>query len=319
MKLEKTDRYDLLVKVAEMYYLENKSQQEIADVIHVSRSNVSKMLNTCVKKGIVEFKINSLSSAGIQLQNRLMDQFNMKAVVIVPSRGTIEQIADSVCTAGAKYLESLLKNGMLIGVTWGTSVYHTVCHFNPPLSYTASVIQLVGSMGSRSQETDGQALVKQMQEKINGNGYVLQAPMIVKSKIVKEILMDEPEIKKHFDLFSKIDVALLGLGSNRSGVSAIYKSGHISMEEANSMIEQGAIGDICGTQIDINGQVCQTVLSGRVVGISAETLCAVPVRIGVATGFEKADAILGALRGKFVNVLITDELTAQSVLDMANL
>ena len=317
MDIKNSDRYDLLVKVAELYYLEKKSQQEISDIVHLSRSNISKMLKTCVDTGIVEFKVNSLLSSGIQLQKQIKENFNMKEVIVVPARGSSSKILNTVGKAAAQYLESLLKNGMLMGITWGSTTYQTVRNFNPKMSYAVDVVQLVGSMGSKSMDGDGQVLVKQMQEHLNGTGYVLQAPMMVKSKIVRELLLDEPEIKNHFDLFSKLDVAIIGLGSNRSSVSALYKAGHISMEEANKMIEQGAIGDICGTQIDIFGNICKTTLSGRVVGIPLSDLKEIPIRIGVASGLEKTDAILGALRGGFVNVLVTDELTAQQVTDMA--
>ena len=59
-------------------------------------------------------------------------------------------------------------------------------------------------------------------------------------------------------------------------------------------------------------------LNGRLVRMSVETLIKVPYSIGVAGGKLKAEAILGALHGKYVNILITDNTAAERVLALVN-
>ena len=311
----KPQRHDVLVRVAELYYIKKKSQQEIADIMHASRSSISKMLKTCVDQGIVEFKVNSLSSSGIRLQHELKKHFNLKDVVLVSPAETLEETKSSVGSAAADYLESQLQNNLTLGVAWGTTPYLVGSHFNPDTIYDIDVIQLIGGIGARSIDTDGQELVKLFQKHFHGTGYVLQAPLIVKNPLIKQMLMEEPEIKNHFKKVKQVDIALLGLGSNRSNLSAIHKSGHIKKTDADDMLKMGAVGDVCGTQVDINGNVCQTKLSDRVIAIDMDTLLKVPTRIGVAAGPEKADIILASLRGKSVNVLITDEVAAKKVLE----
>lgn len=315
MEYQEINRYDLLVRVAEMYYMEQKTQQEIADSIMVSRSNISKMLKKCIQLGIVEFKINNLSSSGIGLQSKLKKKFKLKEVIIVPGTGYPEEVKSRIGAAAAEYLEGILANGMLVGLAWGSTLYQVVKQFHTSHVYDVDVIQLVGGMGSRSIELDGQDIIKSLQKHFHGTSYVLQAPMIVRNPILKQLLLEELEIKKHFDKFRQTDVALMGLGSNRSQISALYRSGHIKKRDADNMIKQGAIGDTCGMQFDINGNLCNTVLTGRVIGIDMPTLLKIPTRIGVASGVERAEATLGALRGNYVNVLVTDETTAKKVYD----
>ncbi len=307
------EKYDLHVKVATMYYIDKLSQQEISERIHVSRSNVSKMLKACVEHGIVEFKINSLSSSSLDLQKQLKTKFNMKEVVIVPSTGTPDDIKTSVGIAGAEYMESLLHDGMTLGVAWGSTLFQIASHFEASRIYDIDVIQMIGGMGARSINMDGQEIVKQLQRHFNGSGYLLQAPMIVKSPVLKHLLLQEPDLKKHFEKMKQIDIALLGLGSNKANLSAIYKSGHIKKSEVDFMLRKGAVGDICGTQIDIHGKLSNTNFTERVIAIDIENLLKVPLRIGAACGLAKTDAILSAMRGGYINILITDELAARKI------
>lgn len=313
MKPKSSKKYDLLVQVAELYYMQKMTQQEIGEKLHVSRSNISKMLKKCLDIGIVEVKINNLSSASIDLQSKLKERFQMRDVILVPTEGSLSDIKSHVGEAAADYLAKNLRNHMVIGVSWGTTPYQVASHFNTSRIYDVDVVQLLGGMNSKCVDTDGQTLVKMLQQNFHGTGYVLQAPMIVKNIMLKQMLLEEPEIKKHFEKMKHIDIALLGIGSNHSNLSAIYKSGHIKKADADYLIKQGAISDICGTQIDINGNVCETDLNDRVIAIEMSRLLKVPIRIGVAAGLEKHEAILSVLRGKYINVLVTDEQTAKKV------
>ena len=97
-------------------------------------------------------------------------------------------------------------------------------------------------------------------------------------------------------------------------MSAQFRSGHINIVDSEKLISEGAVGDICGSYIDINGHLCHSTLNDKMIAISLEELKRIPTVIGVAAGEKKADVILGALRGRYIDVLITDEKAAISVL-----
>lgn len=315
MDYESLNKRELLVLVAKMYYIEGMSQEEIAKEIHVSRSNVSRMIKICIEEKIVEFRINELSTIGIELQKKLKEVFKLEEVIVVPNLSNSEKVKSNVGEAAALYLESVLQDGMMVGLAWGTTLYYVVQKFKPTKSICADVIQMIGGTASKSIETDGQELTKTLAKVLNGESYIVQAPMIVQNKVLKDLLLEEPHIKQHFYNFKRIDIAVVGLGSNIPELNAVYKSGYITREDAEEMVRLGAVGDICGRQIDINGNIFTTRLSDRVVGIELEQLKNVPIRIGVVEGSEKTNAILGCLRGKFINVLIIDESAASSVLN----
>jgi deoxyribonucleoside regulator len=315
MYYEKSSRHELMEFIAEMYYIQKKSQQEIANKLGMSRSNISKILQTCIDEEIVEFKINYRSSSKLTLEKSLMEKYKLKKVIISDynAHGEINKINVGKC-AGI-YLDTIIQDGMLLGISWGTTLYYAVDNLSVSTTKCVDVIQMVGGLGAKRIDTDGQELAKRLSKIYNGNCYILQAPMIVNSKMLKDLLLQEPQIIEHFDLYKKIDIALIGLGSNKPNLSAVRKSGYITKSEAGQIIKKGAVSDICGHHVDIMGRPSITNISDRIIGITLEQLKNVPVIIGVAAGNEKKEAVLGALRGSYINVLVIDEMLAHNILN----
>ena len=115
-------------------------------------------------------------------------------------------------------------------------------------------------------------------------------------------------------MFGNIDVAVIGIGSSKPEISAVYRSGNISKEDAENFVKLGVVGDLCGRQIDGNGNPCQTNISERIIGIDLNQLKKIKTVIGVVSGIEKAEVTLGCLRGSYINVLVVDENLANYVL-----
>jgi DNA-binding transcriptional regulator LsrR (DeoR family) len=305
----------LLEQIAHMYYIQGLSQDEIANNFSMSRANISKLLKKCVSDKIIEFKINYLESPGTAISNALEVKFGLKKAIIVPSDTQDEIQKNNVGKASALYLENAVESGMLIGVSWGTTLFHVANNLHPKSNMRVDVIQMVGGMSAKSIDTDGQDLSKKIAAAFNGKSYIMQVPMIVQSRILKELLMDEPNVAEHFKMFDRIDIAVIGLGSNRAELSAVYKSGNISREETENISKLGAVGNLCGRDIDINGNPCITSVSDKIIGIELQQLKKINTVIGVAAGFEKMEAVLGSLRGGYLNVLIVDECLANGILN----
>jgi deoxyribonucleoside regulator len=309
------ERRQLLESIAQMYYIEGLSQAQIADKVSMSRANISKLLKTCVDEHIIEFKINSSTSPQAPLETMLQEKYNLKKAIVAPSESHGEINKNNVGKYAAEYLESTIKSGMLVGVAWGTTLYYVINNLKPKNTIQADVIQMVGGISPKSADTDGQNLAQKMAEALNGKCNIMQLPMLVQSKLLRDLLLEEPFVSKHFKLFDDIDIALVGLGSNRAESSAVYKSGYITREETDSILALGAIGNICGHNIDINGNPCVTNLSDKVISIELSRLRKIDTVIGAASGFEKTEAALASLRGSYIDVLIVDENLAHSILN----
>ncbi len=314
-----SSRRDLLVQISKMYYMENKSQEEISKAVNISRSNISRLLKTSRDLGIVEIRINDTSSVGVYLQQQLKERFGLKDVIVTQSNQDTITSSIRLGEAAANYLESRLEEGMLLGVAWGTSLYRLVQSFKPVNPPNVDVVQLLGGTGARNLSTDGMELARNLAGILGGQCYILQAPLIVQNEQVRDLILSEYDIRQPLEKAAQAGIAVVGLGSNHPDVSALVRAGYLTREESEHLLAKGIVGDICGRQIDANGKESTNELNSRMIGIGLEVLKKIPTVIGVAAGENKADVILGALRGHYINVLVTDEPAALAILDMEQL
>jgi deoxyribonucleoside regulator len=310
-----SEKRDLMIKVSKLYYLDGLSQEQISQEVHVSRPTVSRLLKTSISSGIVQIRINDISSLGIELGKQIQERFGIRHVIVAPSSHNLEESKQNVGASAAIYLESFLENGVLLAIAWGTTLSYLVKNIRHDAGKKVDVIQLLGGIGNKTQDTDANALALTLASAFNGDSYLLQSPFMVKSKILRDLLMDEPHIQEHFKKLSTADVALVGLGSTRPELSAQFRSGHISLEDAQTLRSQGAVGDICGRYISIDGTTCETPIMDRIISPSLKDLRKIPTIIGIACGEEKKDIITAALKGKHIDVLITDRSAALAVLN----
>jgi len=307
-------RKELLVEIAKKYYIENMTQQQISRDLHMSRSNISRLLKTCMDNKIVEIKINDVMSKEPELAVKIKKEFDIKDVLIASSNRSLEKCRENVGALAAVYLQRILENDMLLGVTWGRTSYYVAHNIEMPGTKKVNVIQLFGGVASQTIETDGQEIAKRMARKLNGNSYILHAPHMVKTKQLKDLLMQEPSIASHFERFREIDVALLGIGYPKLHLTSQINSGALTKADSIQLLELGAIADICGKYFDINGKTCNAGINERAIAIDLDALKQIPVVIGVAAGLEKVKSCISILKSGYINVLIIDEALAKGLI-----
>jgi deoxyribonucleoside regulator len=309
-------RASLLADVAEMYYLQQKNQTEIAESIGLTRSMISRMLTEARESGIVEIRIRRPVQSDRELELALVEQFGLKNASVVTSvHSSGDQLMSALGTAAAQMLKRYLSSNMILGLAWGTSINATVNAFEIMDLEPIKVVQLLGAMGARNMEYDGHDLVSRMSEKIGGEAYYLNAPYLCQNAAMAKSLLETKGIKETISLGKQADVALLGVGTTLPDYSSFYLAGYISLQELQRLRREGAVGDVVGLHFDVNGQPTAEEFSDRLVSIRRKELVSIPIRLGVAGGEGKVEAILAGLRGKYVNVLVTDTMTARKVID----
>jgi deoxyribonucleoside regulator len=312
------DRATLLADVAEMYYLDQKNQAEIAKRIGVTRSMVSRLLTEARESGIVEIRIRRTVQPDRELESALIKHFDLKDASVVsiinPGDG---RLLRALGAAGAQILKRYVAPKKILGLAWGTSISATVDAFEVSEPMKVRVVQMVGAMGARNMEYDGHDLVSRISDKLGGEAYYLNAPFICQSPEMAKALLETKSIKETITLSKKSDVALLGVGTTSAEYSSFYLAGSVSLQELNHLQQEGSIGDVCGLHFDVNGAPTAQDFSERLVTIRHKDLLSIPARLGVAGGEGKVAAILGALRGKYINMLVTDSMTAKKILDLA--
>ncbi len=310
----KKDR-DTLIDVARKYYIEGLSQQEIARHLNISRPSVSNLLRRCREEKIVEIRIQESNDSLVNaLAGRLKTEFNINSVTVVPSAEDMQSTLAAAGKAAAKLLESKLKNRLKIGLSWGSSLFHVVKELSSQSVVDVEVIQMTGSLGMANPAFDGFELARNLAQKLNGSCRFIQAPVIVTNLELKKLLLKEQPIARTLDRMKTLDLALVGLSSDNPEYSSMVREGFQDVSEAKLIQSEGGIGHICGLHYDSNGQFLDITQNRRVIGIEKGELKKVPYLIAVACGAEKAEAISGALKGNFVNSLITDEHAALRIL-----
>lgn len=308
-----------LVMIAKLYYAGNLSQQEIADMMGFTRLKVSRLLKECRDKHIVEFTFNANPLLRDDMAAAIKAQFHLKDVFVVTTEASTEKSKAAVGKAAAAYFAQKIQDNMSVGIAWGTTANQLVQHFNPqPERKGCRVIQLAGGMYIPGINIDGRDIVRALAGKLNASWHLLQAPMVVQNVMTRQLLMEEPEIQRHFSLFPDIDIAIVGLGTAIPERSVTYLGGYITLEESRALAESGAIADICGRRIRMDGTPADCFLNNRVMSVELSTLADIPLVIGVGEGAERATTIIAGARAGIIKALIIDELCAIAVLNATN-
>jgi DNA-binding transcriptional regulator LsrR (DeoR family) len=263
-------------------------------------------------------RISIATPAGFfpELEDALENRFRLKEAVVVDSEGDEERVVRDLGAAAAFYVETTLKPGMIIGISsWSRSLFSMVETLHPNTAGAGGkVVQILGGVGNASTHYQAMLLAQRLAGLIGASAVLLQAPGVVGSAEAKAVLVQDPAVKEAARLFAKLDLALVGIGSLEPS-SLLAKSGNVfSDEERRQLRQSGAVGDICFQFIDKQGSLVKSPLMDRVIGIELATLKSSSRVVGIAGGESKVSAILASLKGKWINVLITDRLTAETLI-----
>ncbi len=312
------EREELLADVAEMYYEQDLTQAEISHAVGVTRSAISRILKKARQRGIVEIRVHRPLRFDNKLEMALVERFALQSahVLIWNKENQYDKLRNRLGRAAAKVLLKLLSPDLIVGVAWGTTVNATIDALEVDDQIPVKVVQLVGVLGSSSHAFNAQALVQNLADKLGGEGAYMYTPFIADSEDMARSLLNSQSVRETLDIAKRCDVALLGVGATTPDYCSLYQGGHISRSALEGLQQAGAVGDVSAHYFDIDGRTPDTDFHNRLVGIAKDDLFGIPTRLGIAGDKAKARAILGALRGAYVNVLVTDSSTAKLVLEL---
>ncbi len=317
------DRDDLLAlaDVAQQYYLEDLTQEQIARRLGVSRSNVSRMLKGARECGLVEIRIHHPLRTLPEWQDRLQQEFGLRACLVLatppPDPAALTalgapEVAHQLGALAARYLEEHVPDNTVLGVGWGSTVYHVVTSGYLREKSGVAVVQLMGSVGGATPDIDGAQIAARLGRTLGGCVYYLHAPMVVTDAAVRHGLLRDQHIRKTLAMACRAHALLVSVGAV-TRASGLYRAGYLNDADLEYIQGQGAVGDICGSYYKQDGSPCSLELNERTVAASAEVMRGVPLRVGVGWGAAKALPSVGAVRAGLINVLIIDEDAAREV------
>ena len=302
-----------IIEISYLYYNEKKTQEEIATLLGISRFKVGRMLKKAVEEGIVSITINDPVSDLIEMEIALAKKYGLKKTIVVRTVAyNGETPFDQIGKAGARYLSRIVTDYKMLGVTWGRTLRHMISNLDEMDAGNLTIIQLSGGMGS-IEGTDTNMLTMMLGQKLGAKPLFLQSPVVVKDKQTKNALLKEKSVAEILSIARKTDLALVGIGLlNRQGL--LRQSGMMEEQDYTILKKAGAVGAICGRCFDISGKPCVSDWDDRVIGLTLKELKRIRHKVGIAFGEEKLNGIVGALNGRYLDVLITDEDVANRLL-----
>ena len=307
-------RTHLMIKIAKQYFEEGLTQQEIATSLRISRSTVSRLLSRAREIGVVQISIDVPPGIFPEMERSLENKWDLLEVIVIETRDyeDTDGVALELGLAAAGYLERTIQKNDTIGFAWGTTMKSMVDAMQPLKVPGVKIFQMNGGLTPQMTDIHGTSLTRKLADRLGGEGYMLQAPGVVDSPETQKILMNDTHVRQVFDMAQEASMAFLGIGTIADD-TLWGRAGLFSEDVIVELEKLNAVGDIMSRYYDGSGRMVQSSLCQRVVGIPIEQLQGIKRRIGVAGGSNKYKAILGALRGRYINVLITDYLTAQKL------
>jgi len=312
---------ELLLRAAWFYYKDELTQDEIAKRLSVSRASVGRLLDRARRVGIVTINLNTEYLDAFELSSRLRDVFRLSEALVVPDHDR-EPLDHHVVNAriglgGAQFISTHLRPGSTLGVGWGETVSRVIAATNFGAVGPVHMVTLTGGvdgylqtiLSSKGENTSDTDLT---------TASVIPAPIFLSSAELAQALREEPTIQQVLKQARSVGQAVVGVGTPATDATIVHL-GFLSAADVRELRERGAVGDILGQFFDADGKPVKLPTHDRRIGIELSDLAFIPKVIGVAGGVHKAQAILGALRGGFLDVLVTNELAAIRLLELERL
>ncbi|MFD3488633.1 sugar-binding transcriptional regulator [Streptomyces sp. NPDC058665] len=311
------DHMRLLIKVARMYHERGVRQPEIAAHLNMSQPRVSRLLKEAVDRGVVRTVVVSPEGVHAELEEALVARYGLRDAVVVEVEGSGADVIPALAAATATYLDATLKGEDVIGVSsWSATLLESVKVMRARTSSGArEVVQIVGGSGSPEVQLHATRLTSRLAELTGARPVFAPSAALVGSRELRVLLSREPAMADVMRAWSRLTLALLGIGSLDPSPLLRRSGNAITAEDQRALKKLGAVGDVCARYFDADGNSVDAPFNDRLIGIEPDQLRAVERRIAVAGGMDKVAAIRGAVRGRWINILVTDVDVARELLN----
>jgi len=309
------DARDLMVEAATLYYEEDLTQAEIGRRLNTSRSTVSRLLRDARAQGVVQIAINHPWARHSHLEARLKEAFGLTDARVLRA-GTLsaDDALEGVGALTARYLQHAIRDEMVLGVSYGRSIAATIRHLQPPHDLALVVVQLLGALGSDNPLIEGSDLARNLAAKYGATYRYLYAPLVVEDPRTRDLIVQEPLVDDVLAIGRQADIALVGIGALGDEAPSLIWRGYLTASDLARLQREGAVGNMCAQFFDAHGRKLDTDLNRRSISIGLDGLATCGLVVAAASGRRKAHAILGALRGGHIDILVSDDRTIAEVL-----
>jgi lsr operon transcriptional repressor len=310
---------DLLLRVAWFYYKDELTQDEIARRLSVSRASVGRMLDRARKVGLVSINLNADHLDAFEVSRQLRRTFGLAEALVIPDHQTEafdrQGLNARLGRGGAQFMSTHLRPGGTLGVGWGETVSRVITSTSFGAVGPIHMVSLTGGVDAYlpaflSSKGEGGVVMGDMT-----TATVIPTPIVASTAELAAALKAEPAIQQVLKQACGVEQAIVGVGTPAVDAT-IVQMGYLEADDVRALRDHDVAGDILGQFFDAAGRVVKLPIHDRRIGIELTDLAQIPKVVGVAGGLHKVEAILGALRGGFLDVLVTNELAALRLLEL---
>lgn len=314
--MSKQDEQRLLVKIATLYFVEGMKQSEIAGLLHLSQSFVSRAITRCQKEGVVKISVIQPANIFLSLEQALEKKYGIRQAIVVDvdESAPAAQIKHAIGSAAAHYVETRLRPNDLVGISsWSSTIRAMVDELHPQSIKARGVIQLLGGVGPNG-NVQATILTQNLAAQLDCPAWLLPSQSIEHSVEERAKLVGSDDVAEVVKKFAEVDVAILGIGELEPSQLLKNSGNYYGEAMLKTLAERGAVGDICLHYFNAQGEPVLSKEEDPVIGMELSQVRDCPHVVALAGGSDKANAIRGALHGGYIDVLITDYPTACQLL-----
>jgi DNA-binding transcriptional regulator LsrR (DeoR family) len=307
------ERLDDAGRAGWLYYIAGNTQDEIAKKLGVSRQTAQRLVSMAVTERLVKVRFDHPLGRCLELSDRLKATYGLESCEVVPADPTSNSETLGIVEAAAAEMERYLvsRHPVIVGLGTGRALRAMAEQVSPMECPQHKIVSLVGNIAP-----DGSATVFEVSSRIGDRvgapHYPMPFPVIAATVHEKNMLIQQKSLRNVMDLAAQADVTFVGIGTVDE-TAALLRDGFVRADELRAMVKAGAVGEIVGWSYDASGKLIDGLINDRVLSVPFD----MPAKrriIGLAMAPGRFKAIKGAITGKLINGLITNELMAEQLL-----
>ncbi|CAN5173388.1 sugar-binding transcriptional regulator [soil metagenome] len=256
----------LAVRAAELYYDENKTQDEIGTLLNLTRWKVGRLLSEARENGIIRIEIVHPRARRLSIERELREKTGLTTAIVVPGSGDDDDLQSRVALAAADYLTSLRPVPRTLGISWGRTLHLVAQNLRQGWATNVNVVQINGGVSLNKRSSSASNTAVTIAQRGGGSATLLPSPAILEREETKRAIESDRTVAGVLELGRAASAYLFSAGL-ATRTSVLVESGYLSADEVTSLVDKGAVGDVVGHYIDADGNAVDPSLERRTMGI----------------------------------------------------
>jgi len=306
-------RLDDAARAGWLYYVAGNTQDVIAKKLGISRQSAQRLVSLAISERLIKVRLDHPIARCMELSSHLADRYGLAECDVVPSDPKAPESVAGVALSGAGELERYLRSDQprIIAMGTGRALRACVEQVMPMDCPQHKIVSMLGNMMSDGSATPYNVVVR-LAERVRARHFPMPLPLLAQSPEDRSLLHRQEPVHNTLELARQADITFVGIGGIGDD-APLAVDGFLSAADVRALGKVGGVGEITSWVYDRHGRLIEGMLNDRVAGAPLAVDPAKPV-IGIAVGTGKVPAIMGAMRGKLINRLITNETTAEALL-----